>query len=228
MPLVNAGTLNFSAGTAINSAGLNLTINIVSDIIVDEPLTITDTYIQFLNIKYTGLETEYLNFNVTDKNRTITEADLPHITTSTGTQKVITTTLTEPTNVTATITLQVPGSSGNIKYYSAGNNYNTGWQTGSYTLDGDRTTLSVTTESGNNNLELDYSCSPITKTSYSLVMLLASVGLIAFLAFRVYYQWQSDNGFNVAELVILFISVIVSVTLWLASGQQLGGQCPVK
>ena len=150
MPLVNAVTLN---NTLINATG-GITINVTDNIYFDT-LIIQSNSIYFQNIRASDSATEKLTYNITSLGN-YTEDDLPYISSSISTSKVISSNIT----INASITVDVDDCS-NINSLSYRSN------TGLYTdvssctsCVGDLLTctkLTVESSTNNNVLSIVYS-----------------------------------------------------------------------
>ena len=223
LPILSAVVIE--QDTSIYNEVINLRINCTSTYYADS-IVINSSGTTFNQFNRDN-SAQYLSFTVNESNKNYFCSDLPYISTSTNTNKVITSNLDNPVTATSSVTLAIPSSVGNIDYTSSSNNYNDIIRSDEYTIAGDTAIFTATLEKGNNNIELDYSCSEMTNTSYSLLMILATIMLIGFLAYKTYIDWENGE-ISAKNLIYLFIVIIISITMWLAAGQNLGEQCPVK
>jgi hypothetical protein len=69
-------------------------------------------------------------------------------------------------------------------------------------------------------------CSTLTRTGYSLVMILSALALLVFV-FVTAYNGFKEGSVSVGQLITLFVVIIVCLALWISSGQNLGGSCGV-
>jgi len=140
--------------------------------------------------------------------------------------KHIASTIQETVNANVTFPVDNCGSIGNIKYTSDSGDFKETWNRDEYTCSNNEVTLSITgiePSLTSNELEIDYSCNNFTRTGFNLVMIIASVMLIFYLVTNI-----TMEGVTLGKIVVIFINLIVILTLWLASGQSLGGLCPVS
>lgn len=75
-----------------------------------------------------------------------------------------------------------------------------------------------------NGWELLIGCNTYTRTGYRIVILIASVTMILIISV---FAWKGyeQGKLSIGQLIALFMTVIVGVTLWLASSQNLGNHC---
>lgn len=81
---------------------------------------------------------------------------------------------------------------------------------------------------GNNLLTLVFGnepCSTFTRTGFALILIIASIMIISYLAYSVYEDgWETLTWQKVLWMSVV---VIVCVIMWQASAQNLGGTCQV-
>jgi hypothetical protein len=73
-------------------------------------------------------------------------------------------------------------------------------------------------------ITIESGCNSFTRTGYLIVMTFASLILVYFLGS---FAWNSykEGSIDIGKLIIVFITIIVSLVLWTASGQNLGNSC---
>jgi len=99
-----------------------------------------------------------------------------------------------------------------------------------------RNFLSVLTSTGqelllnpsqsSNELIIETACSSFTLTGFRIIMIFASLMLILVIGNLIYNRGL--DGFNINEIFLLAVVIIVCVILWQVSGQNLGAACPVN
>jgi len=67
-------------------------------------------------------------------------------------------------------------------------------------------------------------CGTFTMTGFRLIMLIGAIIIVFTVSFFVYRKYQEGN-LTVGDIIILFITIIVALVLWTASGQNLAGAC---
>lgn len=91
-------------------------------------------------------------------------------------------------------------------------------------------TVDIDPASGSNEFDMEYVdlvCTKMTNTSFTLVMLFASLIIVLFGGYMVKKSYENGT-LSIGSLVTFFIALIVCIVLWLASGQNLGSSCPVS
>ena len=230
LPFVSAFSID---NTRIESAGLNTNITINETIYADV-LDVHDTYIYFQNLRtYTG--TEYLNYtlNVTDSDLLLiynsSRKDIPYISSSTSTSKVITSSLTDTINVDVYVNA-VCGSrseANNVNFVKY-NNVLT-----SFTCVGNNVIKlsDVAVSFGSNNrislYYIDDQLEGCISTSAAIGKMLGFLGIIAMLlTFGIFFVSMydfSNNKFNfdnidweqwkVTIMIIVITAVILGITI---------------
>lgn len=67
-------------------------------------------------------------------------------------------------------------------------------------------------------------CSNMTRAGFNLVMIFASLILLSFVSYFVWNGYKNGN-ITVGSMITLFITIIICIALWIASGQSLGSSC---
>jgi len=167
------------------------------------------------------------NFNLTEG---VTRENSPlWFSSSSDTSKHIASNLTDTVNITVVINVLSCENAGTITYTSDSGAYTHTYLRGKYDCNNNQATLNIDgieQATGSNELLIEYGCNSFTRIGYSLVMLFASIMLVLGISMFIWKKYQ-DGDITVGDLVILFIVIIVSVTLWLTSGQILGASCGV-
>ncbi len=84
--------------------------------------------------------------------------------------------------------------------------------------------VSVEPSISSNEIDIEYGCSSLTRTGYTIIMIFGSLIIVLFMGTFVWRTYQSGE-LSIENLLILFITIIVALGLWLASGQNLGASC---
>jgi len=220
--LVSAVTIN--SGTIINSTGLNLTINFTSTMYADT-IVVDATYIELTGFRSSSASNEKIDFNITEENMSYFGSDLPYYSTSSTDSKIITSNLNNA-SVNSTVHMDLQSCNGVvINYGSAFDTYSQTYQPSDYSCSNNIAAINLDgLEDGANTFTIEIGCDRLTMVGYRLVILIAAVLLIMVISFYVYKKYES-GGLSIGDLVTLFIAIIVSVILYVASGQNLGGHC---
>lgn len=177
-----------------------------------------------VNITLTPNNASYVldNFNLTEG---VSRTNSPlWFSYSSDTEKHIASNLTDTIDATILFNVYSCDSIGNINYVSELGTTKT-YQRGSYTCSDNVVTLnldSIDSATSSNVLTIEYACSSFTMVGYRLIIIIGALILVIFLVYNI-----KTDGITLGKLLVLFITIIVAVVLWQASGQIAGGSCGV-
>jgi hypothetical protein len=146
---------------------------------------------------------------------------------STDTEKHVASNLTEPISIQVNFDVATCESLGAIRYKSDTGAYSQDFYPSDYSCNNNVVTInSVTIETASNSNEflIEYGCNSIQRAGYLIVMIFASLILVLFCSYFVWKSYQ-EGEINIGTLIMFFITIIVSLVLWTASGQNLGNSC---
>ena len=148
-------------------------------------------------------------------------------TSSSGSSKAIASNLTNSISTNLVFNVDTCDNIGNI-YYKPYGSAQVKYSRGSYTCANNVVNLGSVTinpSSSSNTITIEYACSIFTRLGYSLIMIFSS---IAILGASIYYLFKDGiEGFSLEKVMMCGIILTVGVVLWMATGQNLGGSCPV-
>lgn len=84
--------------------------------------------------------------------------------------------------------------------------------------------LNVEPASSSNELEIEYGCDNSARTGFRLVILISSLMLPLII---VLYLRNKDWEMTGNDLLIIFLTIVICITLWLVAGQNVAGICGV-
>jgi len=211
-------------GTSLHTSETNLTINFTQTAYANN-VTIESNSIKFSEFS-NKQDYDSISFNLTNSNTTYFQYDLPFFSSSSNSEKHISSNLTI---ISPVLYLDVSScqSISFIRYISANSVYDKNYDRRGFRCNSNTAILNVDglEESfGGNILLIEYGCGVFARTGSLLIMIFASLLIISGL---IYFIWSSyqEGEIDVGKLITLFIVVMVSLGLWLASGQNLGASC---
>jgi hypothetical protein len=212
MPIVFAASINDSI---VQSLGLNtnITFNVTRHY---DQLTVDSAFILFEGYRATDGATETLTFNITESNGDYyvnsSQEDLPHITTTSNTQKIINSGLTNTLNVT--LVVDVMDCNGIV-------NVSKGSTVLSTTCASNSLTATVEVANGDNTITINYlsNDAQLNESCYKwitgLQAIAAIVGLmvLVIVVVAIYAGFRGNNIFAEMDLKTLGIGVMGLVVL---------------
>lgn len=213
LPLVSA--VQIDSGTIVQSVGLNTTLNFTSTFYTNS-LQVESNSIYFEEFRLTDLGTEYITMNIT--NRNMTGFNAPYISASSSTSKTITSQLSQA--ITATVVVNVDDCTDDEWQYKGQDiNYEScGGGVATFSLED--------IPAGTSTLELvyvDINCSTNTGASVTIILVFSALAVLS-LGLILVVKWR-EGDLDVGVLIMVFVGIIVSLGLFIAVAQNLGGVC---
>ncbi len=150
--------------------------------------------------------------------------------TKTDNSIAITSTLAEPINTTIIFSIPNCEAVGRITYTSNTGAYIQVFDNKQISCSGDVVSLDINgieTASGSNVLVWEYGCSSFEIVGYRLIMIATALLLLGGIFFYMFKNGKLD-GLTIGQLVALFMTIIVTISLLLVVAQTIGGTCNIN
>lgn len=220
LPIISAVSLNNSI-IFTNDTKLNVTIN---NPIYFTSLIVENDYIYLGNYNLYDPSNEYLTINITESNKSYTESDLPYFSESTGTNKVITSNISNIVGILVTNTSLDCSNIGWVKYTPANGSVITWLNKNARNLcsSGIITINPVVIGKGSNTLEISSEvakgsiCSGffdagVSFTSFIILVIIASIAGIVILFMT--NMGSSEDGDMSGTITIASIIIVGAIVL---------------
>lgn len=149
--------------------------------------------------------------------------------TTTGTNRTISSNLTEDFNTSVIVSgVDCASTKVNTITYTSASGTQTIWDGSEVT---DICTALTTTgyylnlENGANELVIEYICSSFTLLGFNLIGLLSALAVLSIAVGFVMLRWRNGDT-NAKDMIFLFVMIIIAVVLYLSVAQIIGAACP--